>query len=546
MLRKLSKFYYTEFRFKLLFAITLLVAGALAEGVGLAAILTLFDENKDIKFLSFIENDLNERYTFSILFFLFLFRGVLLWLVNMYSAFLVIQLKEKIYNALMQSSFNASYTSIINIGEIPISNLLVREILNISAGFKVYMQMIKSVFISSIYFILPVIIIPEVVKILFLFSLVLLIIVLPVQVIMRRLSAKLVTANERYLKRLKSAFAAIASIKAGNRSQKVNADIESKITALLQIERTQTVKIEPLVANIIESFVFFTILILIVLNERFGFVSDSIFILCVGMIFKSLTTIVGAYGNLRKIATYSGSFEKFTDVKTYLDENLEVLSNEWVIPEFQLDKISLVNISIKVTDEFMLSQISMKIEKSEMIALVGSSGTGKSTLLNCIATLIEPDSGEYIINGIYSAKELRSELRSSISLITQNYYFEEDTVEECFDFQRNKPLEVLTDLLELDLIRDESEYEAFLGRSLSSLSGGERQRLSLAKEMCTENVLFLLDEVTSALSKLHEQVVLTYLKRKLGGRMAVLVTHSSFVAQSVDHIINVENFRING
>lgn len=546
MLRKLSKFYYTEFRFKLLFAITLLVAGALAEGVGLAAILTLFDEDKDIKFLSYIENDLNERYTFTILFFLFLFRGVLLWIVNMYSAFLVIQLKEKIYSALMKSSFDASYTSIIKVGEIPISNLLVREILNISAGFKVYMQMIKTVLISSIYFILPIIIIPEVVKILFSFSLVLLVIVIPVQMIMKRLSAKLVIANERYLKRLKSAFAAIASIKAGNRSQKVNADIDRKINALLHIERMQTVKIEPLVANIIESFVFFTILILIILNERLGFVSDSIFILCVGMIFKSLTSIVGAYGNLRKIATYSGSFEKFIDVKNYLDENLEVLPDERVIPEFQLDKISLVNISIKVSDEFRLSQITFNLEKGEMIALVGSSGTGKSTLLNCVATLIVPDSGAYIVNGMYSAQELRNELRSSISLITQNYYFEEDTVEECFDFQRNQAQDVLTDFLELDLIRDESEYLAFLGRSLSSLSGGERQRLSLAKEMCTDNDLFLLDEVTSALSKLHEKVVLTYLKRKLGGRMAVLVTHSSFVAQSVDHIINVENFRING
>lgn len=543
MLSKLWSFYYKEFRWKLGLAILLLVAGAMTEGLGLAAILTLFDDNREVNFFGHQANEFYTKHIFSILFLLFLFRGILLWIVSLFSSSLVIILKEKVYNEIVNQTFKASYKSIFNLGDIPISNLLIREVVNISAGLKVYLQMIKSILISAIYFILPTLIIPEISIILLGFAFFIFAIMVPIQNIMKRLSKKLVSANEQYLKRLKSAFASIASIKAGNRSQNVNDDIRSKMENMLTIERTQLVKIEPAVANIIDSFVFFTVLILIALNEEYKFVTDSLFILCLGMIFKSLTTIVGAYGNLRKIATYSGSFEKFLEMKNYLEENSEPKIDTLKLSDFELNEICLANAKIKVSDELILSNINLQLKRGDRIALVGSSGVGKSTLLNCIATLIPIDDGNYSINKKHDAIDVRDKLRSSISLITQNYYFEEDYVKDCFNFEKISHTELHGELVSLDLISEELDYESFLNRKINSLSGGERQRLSIVKEMCTDKTFFLLDEITSAISEGHEHMVIKYIKHKSKDRIVIAVTHSELLARSLDKVIDVEFFK---
>lgn len=544
MLSELWSFYYKEFRWKLGLAILLLVAGAITEGLGLAAILTLFDDNREVNFLGHQANEFYGKHIFTMLFLLFLFRGILLWIVSFYSSSLVINLKEKVYNEIVNQTFKASYKSIFNLGDIPISNLLIREVVNISSGLKVYLQMIKSILISAIYFILPTLIIPEISIILLGFSFFIFAIMVPIQTIMKRLSKKLVYANEQYLKRLKSALASVASIKAGNRSQNVNDDIRSKMEKMLIIERTQLVKLEPVVANIIDSFVFFTVLILIAVNEEYKFVTDSLFILCLGMIFKSLTTIVGAYGNLRKIATYSGSFEKFLEMKNYLEENREPKIGTAKLSDFELNEICLANAKIKVSDELILSNINLQLERGDRIALVGSSGAGKSTLLNCISTLIPIDNGDYLINKKYRSIDVIEELRSSISFITQNYYFEEDYVKDCFNFKNISNLRVQEELANLDLIAGKHDYEVFLERDIFSLSGGERQRLSIAKEMCTDKTFFLLDEVTSALSEAHENMVINYIKGKSKNRIIIAVTHSQVLARSLDKVLNIEDYKV--
>jgi len=544
VLIKLWAFYYAEFHWRLVVAVLLLVAGAVTEGYGLAEIITLFDNNDQVNFWSGQVSKFYSEHIFIMLFILFSFRGALLWCVSCFTSMLIIKLKEKIYNDLVRKTFRATYKSILNLGDVTISNFLIREILNISAGFKVYLQMIKSLMLCLIYFIIPTLIIPKVSIILVVFSLILLFIVIPTQIMMKKLSKRLVIANENYLKRLKSALSSIASIKAGNRSKKVQADIKNKMEMLLDIEKTQMVKIEPIVSNSIDSLVFFALLILIAVNEKFNFVSDSLFILCLGMIFKSLSMIVGAYGNLRKIATYSGSFDKFLEMKLYLEKNSEHPSFEEMTIDLNLREIRLVNVGIQVSNDLTLSNINLQLRCGDTVAFVGSSGAGKSTLLNCISTLTEFDEGDYLINNKHRSIDVMVELRSTIAYINQSYYFEEDVVKDCFDFDNITTSLVYEELASLGLVSDKYDYKVFLERNISSLSGGERQRLSIAKEICTDKTFFLLDEVTSALSEVNEKLVIQYLNRKSKDRIIITVTHSLDLAESMDQVLNIEDYKL--
>lgn len=206
--------------------------------------------------------------------------------------------------------------------------------------------------------------------------------------------------------------------------------------------------------------------------------------------------------------------------------------------------IIVENLNKKYEDKVIFSKFNMQVDDGEMVAIMGDSGKGKTTLLNIISGLEKADSGNIIINGVsnpYEDKKQRIELyRNEIGFLLQNYaLISEATVSENVDialkyvsrFDRRARKEKALKRVGLEDKIREKVYK---------LSGGEQQRVALARIMVKDSSIILADEPTGALDPTNRTEVISILKEfRVNGKSVVIVTHDPIVAESCQRIIRI-------
>lgn len=208
------------------------------------------------------------------------------------------------------------------------------------------------------------------------------------------------------------------------------------------------------------------------------------------------------------------------------------------------DYIHFENVSYKVDENEILKNINLKIKRGEQIALVGHSGSGKTTIINLLERFIDPTSGRIKIGSV-DIKDIKiSELRDHIALVSQDVFLFDDTIKENIlsGNQNIKPSEndVLTAARSAnahDFINAFPEgYLTKVGDSGARLSGGEKQRISIARAILKDSSILLLDEATSALDNHSEAEVQKSLNQMMQGRTSIVIAHRLSTIQNVDVI----------
>ncbi|WP_210367077.1 ABC transporter ATP-binding protein [Bacillus sp. REN3] len=206
--------------------------------------------------------------------------------------------------------------------------------------------------------------------------------------------------------------------------------------------------------------------------------------------------------------------------------------------------IQLRNVSKKFENKPILQDFNLNVEKGDMIAITGQSGTGKSTLLNIIGLLDKPDSGEVIIQGTVNAfskeKKTTMLLRNTIGYLFQNYaLIEQETVSRNLDialaYTKSADKRKLKRLaLERVGLLDKMNNKVY------QLSGGEQQRVALARLMLKKNDIILADEPTGSLDELNRNHILEILRGlNEEQKTIIIVTHDPEVARQCKRVINL-------
>jgi subfamily B ATP-binding cassette protein MsbA len=198
-----------------------------------------------------------------------------------------------------------------------------------------------------------------------------------------------------------------------------------------------------------------------------------------------------------------------------------------------------------------LADIDLAVEPGEMIALVGPSGAGKTTLVNLIPRFVRPTSGTIELDGI-PIDELRlASLRRQIALVSQDVVLFDDSIEAniAYGAQRSASREAVraaaaaANLLAFieSLPRG---FDTPIGENAVKLSGGQRQRLSIARALLKDAPILLLDEATSALDSESERFIQSSLEKLMQGRTTFVVAHRLSTIERADRIVVLEAGRI--
>ncbi|WP_397363139.1 ABC transporter ATP-binding protein [Olleya sp. R77988] len=214
------------------------------------------------------------------------------------------------------------------------------------------------------------------------------------------------------------------------------------------------------------------------------------------------------------------------------------------------NNISVDNISFKYEDELVLKNFSITVPKGKTIALVGQSGSGKSTIANLITRFYDVNEGSINIDGQNIKDVTKNSLRSIMGLVTQDSILFNDTIKN--NILIGNPNASDDDILESLKIANAWEFvkelpkgiETNIGDSGNKLSGGQKQRLSIARAVLKNPPIMILDEATSALDTESERLVQVALENMMKNRTSIVIAHRLSTIQNADEIIVMQKGEI--
>lgn len=264
-----------------------------------------------------------------------------------------------------------------------------------------------------------------------------------------------------------------------------------------------------------------------------------------------ITYMALAYNILTPAKAISKASYKVKSGNASADRVLEVLHTESTItdkPDALLksdfnSQIELDNISFKYEDDYVLRNFSIVVPKGKSVALVGQSGSGKSTIANLVTRFYDVNQGRIFIDGV-NIRDLKKEsLRSLMGLVTQDSILFNDTVKNNVligkeDATEDEIIEALKVANAWKFVSDlQYGINTNIGDGGGKLSGGQKQRLSIARAVLKNPPIMILDEATSALDTESERLVQNALENMMKNRTSLVIAHRLSTIQNADEIV---------
>ncbi len=265
---------------------------------------------------------------------------------------------------------------------------------------------------------------------------------------------------------------------------------------------------------------------------------------------------------LAPIATLASSATALQNSLSGLDRVLDILAEPLEMPsragaisvsrETTAGRISLRGVSFAYNNSAVpvLHDINLEVRPGEMIALVGPSGAGKTTLCNLIARFYDPAAGAVLLDGVDLRDITVDSYRRLLGIVEQDTFLFDGTIADNIAYgRRGATAEQITRAARLANAHEFVEkmpdrYDTLIGERGVKLSGGQRQRLTIARAMLADPRILILDEATSNLDTESERLIQGSLQTLMGGRTSFVIAHRLSTIAHADRILVLENGRI--
>ena len=266
------------------------------------------------------------------------------------------------------------------------------------------------------------------------------------------------------------------------------------------------------------------------------------------MLFQPLRQIADKFNTLQMGMVAAERVFKIVDMK-----NNEINNGNKLIKNIK-GQIEIKNLSFSYTDEnnydYVINDLSLKINQGEKIAIVGHTGSGKSTIINLLTRFYEYNQGEIYIDGISIKKIKISEIRKNIAVVLQDVFLFADTIyNNVVLFDKKKSLdEVINISKEIgahDFINSlPNKYFFNVNERGVSLSSGQRQLISFLRAYITNPSILILDEATSSIDSYTEELIQNAIQKITLGKTSMIIAHRLATIEKADKIIVLDNGRI--
>ncbi|WP_236842885.1 ABC transporter ATP-binding protein [Campylobacter lanienae] len=274
----------------------------------------------------------------------------------------------------------------------------------------------------------------------------------------------------------------------------------------------------------------------------------------VGSFFSFLTALFMLYTPIKRLTAI---YNQMQDAIVASQRTFELLDMSPSIVDGSLDFPSRVNsitiqdLKFSYGDKVALNGINLKIYKGQMIALVGSSGGGKSTLINLLMRFYDPDSGIILINENDISEFKLHSLRENIGLVTQRVYIFNDTI--AANVAYGAPLDETKVIKALKMANaysfvqnlDDGIYTT-LSEYGANLSGGQRQRIAIARALYHDPQILIFDEATSALDNESEKEITKAIENLGQEKIVIVIAHRLTTIKNADKIAVISSGKIVG
>ncbi len=268
-----------------------------------------------------------------------------------------------------------------------------------------------------------------------------------------------------------------------------------------------------------------------------------------GNFFSFITALILLYEPIKRLnGSYStiqegiGSAKRIFEIMDIASERLIDDKATKELKEFN-DSIEFKNVSFKYDKDYVLKNFNLKVKKGEKIGIVGTSGGGKSTLVNLLPRFYELEEGQILIDNIDIREYTLKSIRSMIAMVTQEVILFNATVRENILYGRDDA--TLDDVVRSAknanahnfIMSFPDQYETNVGEMGEFLSGGERQRIAIARAFIKDAPIVILDEATSALDTQSEREVQKALEELMAGKTCFIIAHRLSTLINMDRII---------
>ncbi|KQM44777.1 ABC transporter ATP-binding protein [Chryseobacterium sp. Leaf201] len=262
-------------------------------------------------------------------------------------------------------------------------------------------------------------------------------------------------------------------------------------------------------------------------------------------ILQPLKALSSAISNLQKGEVSAKRIFEILDA----DYHIRELKDAKEIRGFEKN-VEFKNITFGYEERDILKNFSLSIPKGKTVALVGQSGSGKSTITNLITRFYDVNAGEILVDGENIKNIKLSNYRKLFGLVTQDNILFNDTIRNNISLGKpNAPLEEIQAAAKVanahDFIMDlPNQYDTNIGDAGGKLSGGQKQRISIARAVLKNPPIMILDEATSALDTESERFVQDALEKMMENRTSLVIAHRLSTIQKADWIVVMEKGKI--
>ncbi|RKX64507.1 ABC transporter ATP-binding protein [candidate division TA06 bacterium] len=232
-------------------------------------------------------------------------------------------------------------------------------------------------------------------------------------------------------------------------------------------------------------------------------------------------------------------------IKKILDTKSEIVEIENPVEKEIEGEIEFRNVYFKFNDskDYILKNISFKVEKGQTLGVLGLTGSGKSTIADMILRFNDPEKGEILIDGINIKNYSLKNLRSQIGYVPQESFLFSYTIEEnigfgkdSWDFDEIKKAAYIAKIYD-NIIDFPEKFKTIVGERGVTLSGGQRQRTALSRAIMINPKILILDDAFSSVDTETEAAILRDMKDVMGSRTTILISHRISTLKNANKII---------